>query len=557
MNQRERPEPDLGEIDDLDTETEMRPGAVVRRQARARRRGVAIWVWLLVLILSAAAAALYLQRDQLRGYFPGSETRELLNAAARAEVDGRWHGTEGGNHALALYRRVLVEDPDNDAARLGLRRVGDQLVLDAEAAVAADDEARVNQLIQMLSEIGMPGDQISELRARIERHRLAGQELASLLEEARSALARRQIRGDQGALAGFKRMLALDPDNAVALRGIDDALSILLAEGIQAAAEGRRSDAESLAEAVAMERPQHAGLPPLRLAIADALKQELAREAEAEARAAEARAQVERESEAQRARTEREVESLLARADAHLADGRLDDALNAYQQALASVPDRAEAVQGRSLVAQAALDRLRDAVADSDPSRAEIYLRIAGRAGADSDELARAEDDLSALNERLTAVLARPALDVAAQQRLEALMSRAREAEERGDLVEPVGASAYDLYRQVLAVDPMHEEARRSAIALPRRAQTLIIHRIELGQLDEANDAIHALQAMAPMDSSLPELRRQLASAWLERGGQLVRTGADVEARRALERARALVPNHPGISSLSRELSGG
>ena len=159
--------------------------------------------------------------------------------------------------------------------------------------------------------------------------------------------------------------------------------------------------------------------------------------------------------------------------------------------------------------------------------------------------------------ERLAQVLARPQLDAASQERLDRLKAQARTAERRGELVEPAGASAYDLYRQALAIDPMDEDARRAVAALPSRAQSLVVHHTELGRLVEAGEALDALVAMAPMDASIPELRRQLANAWLERGSGQARAGETGPARLSLERARSLAPGHPGLAVLAREIDGG
>jgi predicted TPR repeat methyltransferase len=62
---------------------------------------------------------------------------------------------------------------------------------------------------------------------------------------------------------------------------------------------------------------------------------------------------------------------------------------------------------------------------------------------------------------------------------------------------------------------------------------------------------------MAPLDGSLPELRRQLASAWLEQGSRELRAGAQAAAAQALEQARRLSPAHPGVSILARQLAEG
>lgn len=533
MQNRDRPEPELGRLDDIDPSEPRRPAAGHARSARRRseRRGRA-WPWLALAIAALAAGGVYLKRDALRSYFPGSETHAQLNAAARAEADGRWFGSGDGQDALGLYRGILEIDPDNDAARLGLRRVGERLAADAEAAIAAGEFERADARLAEMAAIGEAGDRVAALRQQLDSRRTAGQELTALLERAQAALARRRIRGDDGALAGFKRMLARDPGSAVAQRGIDDALDVLIEEANKELAAGRIDGAQAMADAVTAERAQHAGLPALRQAIAQAQAQ--ARE-----------------------RSATELAAVLAIADDHFRAGRLDEAASAYRRVLARDGERREASEGLSLIAAASLDQARQAIADSDPVRAEVALTRARRAGADAGEVAPVELQLVQLNERLTAVLAQPELDPAQQRELDALMARARAADGRGELVEPAGDSAYDLYRRVLSIDPTHEDARRAVDALPRRAQALTVHHIELGDLERAGDAVEALQAMAPMDPSLPVLQRQLAGAWLDRGVEAARSGAIGDARLALDRARALAPAHPGIDALARELSGG
>jgi hypothetical protein len=78
-----------------------------------------------------------------------------------------------------------------------------------------------------------------------------------------------------------------------------------------------------------------------------------------------------------------------------------------------------------------------------------------------------------------------------------------------------------------------------------------VVHHVELGQLDQAGHALDALQAMAPMQPGLSELRRMVAGAWLERGADALREGAVADARAALEKARAVMPEHPGVQQLA------
>jgi serine/threonine-protein kinase PpkA len=562
MHDRNRPEPGLGRLDDIELQPDRRhnqapPSARASARSRTRARdgsSVRIGLWVLIIAIVAGAVAIYVMRDALRLNFPGSETRELLNAAARAESDGQWRGAADGRDALSLYRRILEADPDNDVARLGLRRVGAQLALDAEAAIDAGDFDAAATMIDELAVIGESGDRVTALRQRLSTQRTSGSAMATLLADAQAALARKRIRGDNGALARFKAMLAKDPGNAVAQRGIDDALQVLIEEAGKELSAGRIDSARAMAGTIGAERPQHAGLPPLLQSIAEAERVAQAGTVQAET---DARAAAEKTAAEARARSERDVLAMLTRGDEALRAGEIADAVAAYRRVLAASPGHAEALDGLDIASRAAVERSRTALAASDPTRATEAIALARRANADPDTLARLDGQLADLNEHLTAVLAQPELDPQQQAQLAELMDRARAAEARGDLVEPAGDSAYDLYRRALSMDPLRDDARTAVAALPRRAQTLVVHHAELGQLDQAASAIDALQAMAPLDPSLPELRRQIASAWLERGTEAMRSGAIGDARNALEKARTLSPNHPGITALARDLAGG
>ncbi len=540
MNGRHRPEPGLGQIDDIDPDAPRVDVDAVDRPRRAVRepRRAPSWPLLALLLAAIAAAGVYWFGDGLHGHFSGSETRDLLNAAARAESEGRWH--DGPGSALALYRQVQGVDADNDVARLGLRRVADTLRREADAALDAGENDKAEALIQTLAGLGEAGDHVAGLRKRLDAMKLAGREMSELLARAEAALGRRRIRGDNGALVAYKRMLALDPGNAVARAGIEQSLQVLADEAGKEIAGGNLTAADDMLQSLAAEQPLHAALPALRQARAEAAS----RVGEASARQADADA-------AARARADLELATQLEKADQALRERRLEAAVSGYRRILDARPDHTDAIDGLDLASRAALERARAALSDSNIDAARQALDLAARADADPHMLDRLQRQLGVTEERLTAVLARPQLDAGQQRRLEEIMTRARAAEARGELVEPVGDSAYDLYRHALSIDPTFDAARQAAAALPRRAQTLVVHHVELGQLDQAGQALDALQAMAPLQPGLAELRRMVAGAWLERGAEALRAGSVADARAALEHARAVMPDHPGVQQLA------
>jgi hypothetical protein len=582
---RDRSEPELGHIEGLDpVDAHHRAGPVkpvrAARPRKAQHQRAQLWV--LIALLLAAAALLFVQIDAGHFRVPVSQTQELLDAGARAESAGRWYGSETGDDALSIYRGILDRDLDNNVALLGLRRVGDRLDVEAGAAIEAGEFERAGELIELLASTGEAGDRVGALRQRLQSVRVAGDEMQVLLDRGKAALARGRIRGDEGALTAFKQMLARDPGSAVATRGVEDALQALVDEAMTAITAGRLEQARELAEAVAAEQPQHARLPALLQTLAEAEAAAVAARELADARAAaeaervaqaqarfdaegaaaaerqtrsEERAQAEAERQASdaRDRLDREIAGGLARGDRALRRGQLGQAAQAYLDILAAHPDHAEAKAGLDRLGNTALDQAAMALDDRNAEAAAAILDIARRAQADPRRIERLAAELV----ELSAIDARPELDAAQAAQLQALLQRARDAEARGDLVEPVGDSAYDLFRQALRIDPMQDDARKAIDALPRRAQTMVVHHMEIGQLDLANRALDALTAMAPLDGSLPELRRQLASAWLEQGSRELRAGAATAAAQALEQARRLSPEHPGVAILARQLVDG
>lgn len=579
MPARQRPEPTLGQFQAIDADqlerNHRRPpagpggrtgtrhrGAGPRQLRRQHRRFAATVAG--VVILLAVALAVWLNQDWLRQQVSGSHTASLVEAAARAEQEGRWHGSATGDDALSLYRRILAADADNDPARLGLRRVGEQLQVEAEQALAAGDHDQAGQLLGELADLGLPGSRLQALQERLQQAAAGHAETEALLQQGRQALAAGRIEGEQGALAVFRRMLAANPGSAVARRGVDDALAARLAQARQQIIAGDLAAAQAGIDLVATDSSQHAGLPELRRQLAQAEQarnrelaaQQARQQADAEAEAAERQRLAAAQAEQVRQRQVQELAAAVDTADRHLAAGRLEQAQAGYRQALVLDRQHEPARRGLARVAAGWLEQADAAIADSNTERGRQLLELAQQAGAGADQLAPLQARLETLSGRLATVLARPELDAAEQQRLDRLMARARDADRAGRLVEPAGDSAYDLYRQALAIDPMHEQARQGVSALPRRAQALASHHIELGQPEQAEEAVAALQAMAPMNPMLPELSRQLASAWLASGERALQEGATTQARQALARARALAPAHPGLAALSARLSG-
>ncbi len=498
---RHRDEPGLGDLAGFDAERRPEPAFPIdadhrRRSApvRKRRRGGG-GVVIAGVVIAAAVLLAVIFREPLQRLVSGSETAQAVESALAAEQAGRWYHDAQGNDALSIYRRILADNADNDPAREGLRRVAERLASDAGAAIDAGQYEAVPPLLDELEALGESGDRVADLRRRLEVARGADREIEAMLSRAQQALTANRIRGENGALAEYQRMLARDPGNAVAQRGVDESLAALAKQARLDLAAGNLDKANELVDAIAGHSAQHVDLP--------ALRQELA-QARTRLEAANAEKQLQAKADA--------IARDFAAAEKAAAAGNPVEAASAYRKVLAIDNSHAGARRGLEAVGRQLLDQAEQAIADSNLPLAQSLLASARQSRADADRLARLASRTADLEERLTAVLAKPELSAEEQRRLTRLLERAVSADRAGRLVEPAGDSAYDLYRQVLAIDPTQDAARQAVSALPRRAQTLAAHHIELGQWQQASEAIDALQAMAPLDPSLPELRSQLAA---------------------------------------------
>ncbi|MEJ2337244.1 MAG: hypothetical protein P8Y26_16655, partial [Gemmatimonadales bacterium] len=145
-------------------------------------------------------------------------------AAAEADIEaGRLTGPKG-NNAVERLRRVLARDPDNRAARDGLRRVVERLVTLTEDALNAGDMDKANAYLAQADGIA-PGDEaLRSLRARMQTAAGASkhsEEIERWLAEAEALFAKDHLTSpeDENAAKRYRDVLAVDPDNRAARDG--------------------------------------------------------------------------------------------------------------------------------------------------------------------------------------------------------------------------------------------------------------------------------------------------------------------------------------------------
>jgi hypothetical protein len=136
-------------------------------------------------------------------------------------------------------------------------------------------------------------------------------------------------------------------------------------------------------------------------------------------------------------------------------------------------------------------------------------------------------------------------------------VQRADAAARQGNLMLPPGESAYDLYRQALAMDGNNEAARRGLESLSGLAINQFNQALSSGNLPAAGNRLADLADLSPGNTNQGELRLRLAGAWMDQAEQDLQNGDRANAAQALDSARKLAPGNPRLATLMARLQSG
>jgi len=556
---RGRTEPTLGRLDDLDKPAspvdDGLPHIVVdtpRRRAAPppvsprgpRKRGWLIPV--LVLVLIAAVTGLWLQQDRLRNMVPATELNDTLAQANRALDEGRLDGTNGDS-ARELFEKARDQQPDSDQARDGLRRVGQAEVARADAALTAGNLDQAEAALNVARELLGGGADVERLSQRLSQARNPEARTETLIDQAQQALAAGRLDGDDGAGALYRRVLDADKTNAVAARGLDKVGDALAVQARQAIAANDKEKANAIVDRIAILVPRYGDLPSLRATLAETKKED-----------------------GQAVATLIQQGNEALRAGRFVGDGD-DNALARFQAALAADPDNAEAKAGVGRVAQALIVQANAAIDSEDDDQATRLLDRAAKLAPKSAELAAARariaggdrraagtgDDVGAATGDDAVSEASMAVSPEQKAKVADLVRRAQAAAARGDIMDPPGDSAYDLYRNALAIDGNDPAARAGLQGLPAQVEKQMQQAVSNGNVQRAENLYGTLSDLAPGDATQGEARHRLGSAWIDNALQRAAQGDRQGAFQALDRARRYAPDDPRLQSAYERIATG
>ncbi len=577
---RGRTEPTLGDLDSLDTPVEpadtippmhvgeraARPAAVAPAARAPSRR----WLLVLLAVIGVAVAAVWFNADHLRGMVPRTELNDVLGRAQQALQDGRLDG-QSGNSARELFQAAIVLQPDNDAAQNGLQQTGRALLAQADAALQAgrvQDAAAQAAVARELLGGGRDVDQLDRSIAAASKPPAA---TPDLVDQAQRALAAGRLDGPQGAVALYQRIAQADPGSAVAAHGLDQVASALASQARHALSARDAATAAARIEQLAALQPANGALPALRAAQAQLLTPAVVTTSRPpEAAPAPALPAAQPVVRAAPAVDHRAIDNEVRQGHAALRAGRMlepgaNSALAHFKAALKLDPDSAAAHDGLAKIAQALTVQANAATDAGDSAQAGQLLEQAALLTPHSADLAAARarltsaaaGSLAPAAPGVTASETSAALSPQDSANVDRMLRRAQAATRRGDITMPPGDSAFDLYRNALAIDADNAAAMAGLRELPAAVEQQFQSALAGRNLRQANDALANFAELAPGDARHAGMAGRLADAWLDLAGQQLQQGDPAGAAQSLDRARRLAPNDPRLARLSARLAGG
>lgn len=593
---RGRTEPTLGDLSNLeapltpqeqslpDLRAEPRPARERPSHRLPQRRHGGLWLVLALVLVGAAVV--WVNADRLRGMVPRTELNVVLGQASQALEDGRLDGHDGTS-ARELYQSALEQQPDSDAARDGLQRVGRALVAQADSQLQAGQPDAAAASAATARELLGGGRDVDRLDQAINAARAPAPATPDLVDQAQRALAAGQLDGEQGAIALYRRIAHADPGSAVAAHGLAQVASMLAAQAQQALTARDADTASARIAQLAALQPDNGALPALRAAQA-----QLAAPAAATSDASAATPAADSAPEPAPAVVQpsappaalppapppvravpavdtQAVAAHVRQGQAALRAGRMlgagdDTALAHFKAALRLDPDNAAARDGLGKIAQALTVRATAAADAGDTSQAAQLLKQAALLAPHSADLAAAQAHVAnapaAGGQAVDATDANadtaPVLSPGDSARVARLVARAQAATAAGDITMPPGASAYDLYRNALAIDGNSAPALRGVRELPEAVYRQFQSALASGNLGRAGNALANYTELAPGDARGMVMRARLATALLDQADMQLGQGDRGGAAQSLDRARRLAPNDPRLARLGARLAG-
>jgi len=175
---------------------------------------------------------------------------ELLTDAGNAARAGKLLGP-GKDSALAMVLEAVKQAPDDAQVKRAVSLLHARLVANAQQSLASGDADAARTNLDALKQLPGAGDDLAALAARID----AAGKVQPLLEQASELLQKGKLEGpgEGTALAVYRKVLSLDPENVVARQGLLRVQQTALDRALSAAAQNDDAKADAaLADAASI-----------------------------------------------------------------------------------------------------------------------------------------------------------------------------------------------------------------------------------------------------------------------------------------------------------------
>ena len=379
---------------------------------------------------------------------------------------------------------------------------------------------------------------------------LPDQNVANLLVRAEAASELGQMYGtsDRDASQLFKAVLVIDPDNARALRGLEEVAAYLMQESAAARLGGDPRQASIFWDQARQIKPELPASAPSADGAAAELTEPLALDQQADP-------ETNPEPDIDIDPDAATITALLADAIRLIVEERLfepahDNALSKLQAVLAIDPENQAARDGLGQIANRIVSEIDQTLADGELVLAAQHIEQLAMVVENSTQLAAYQDQL---RQTQAAVL------LAAKRRQDQIddhIGRAAAALAADRLALPQDDSAVFWNRKVLDLDPANETARKGLSTVARRYLALTEQALEDDRLEVAAGYISQIRAIDP-GLGVAKLNKRLALYQQQRernriSAQQVQEieGLLAEAQSALDQGDLVSP--PGSSAYDR-----
>jgi formylglycine-generating enzyme required for sulfatase activity len=200
------------------------------------------------------------------------EVAALLRKARAAEERGRVLDPKTG--AVDIYRQALALDPSNLEAQAGLLRAGGAVRDWTRAAIARSDDKEAHRYLAAFADLPHVDDEIERLRKDVETLDKVLPLLAQAADRLKAGHALEPA--DASALALYRKVRQLDPDNALADEGLATIERGYLDRALAAAAQDDFAGADRILAEASPIRPGSQALLDTRARVEDIRRQRAA-----------------------------------------------------------------------------------------------------------------------------------------------------------------------------------------------------------------------------------------------------------------------------------------